>query len=428
MKKIYKNIFMIMFILTFVTSCSDKGLVDNTKATTKAYFADDKPIKYEYKKDVEDDILKRSYSDFEAVNKSTINIDLDGKITTLKVSDFNPKVYTDKVDNQNQFYIDFNQEKISKVSKELSQKYSRQPVEPYFNVINGKLVCYEGKSGYVFDSEEINKNLYNALKNREKYVKIESKKKNPKYSVNDLREISDLLGIFSTSLGDSSDGRKQNLTVASNCINNKIVMPNETFSMNEVLGTFTYAKGYVDAPVIVNGVLTNDIAGGVCQISSTLYNAVLQSELKVVERKNHSGLVKYLPGGFDATLAEGVIDFKFKNNTNSPIAIISIVTDKNVVVSIYGHEERPTNRKLKFWSENTEVIPETGYDYALDSSQEPNYKKTVSEPKEGYIYKLYKTVYIDGKEVSTELVNESKYKSRKGKIVLGENAYKIYSK
>ncbi len=426
MKKVSIQIYILMFFSMVLSSCGET--IDNSKAVTKAYFKSEEPIKYEYKKEVEDDFLKKSYADFDSVKNATIDLDLDGTIITYKVAEFNPKVYTDKVANENQFYIEYDKERINSVAKDLSKKYSLQPVEPYFNLVNGKLKSFEGKSGFIFDIEEINKNLYNALKNREKYVKIESKIKKPKYEVNDLREISDLLGIFSTSLGDSSEGRKQNLTVASNCINNKIVMPNETFSMNEVLGDFTYDKGYVDAPVIVSGVLTNDIAGGVCQISSTLYNAVLHAELKVVERTNHSGLVKYLPGGFDATLATGVIDFKFKNNTKTPIAIISVVTEDKVIVSIYGREERPTNRTLKFWSEKTEVIKETGYDFTLDESQEPDYKKTVSEPKEGYIYKLYKTIYIDGEEVSTELVNESKYKSRKGKIVLGENAYKIYSK
>ncbi len=205
-------------------------------------------------------------------------------------------------------------------------------------------------------------------------------------------------------------------------------MPGETFSMNEVLGDFTYDKGYVDAPVIVNGILTNDIAGGVCQISSTLYNAVLYAELEIIERKNHSTIVKYLPGGFDATLVNGVIDFKFKNNTNAPIVIISVVTNEKVTVNVYGKDERPMNRELKFWSEKTEVLEETGYDYTLDATKDPEYKETVTEPKEGYIYKVYKDVYVDGEKVSSELVNESKYKARKGKIVLGENAYKIYSK
>ncbi len=422
-----KSVLLLLF-LGILTSCSSKNPIDETKVVTKAYFASEKPIKYEYKKEVENDFLKTSYADFETVNNSSIDIYLDDMIFTYNVSEFNPKVYTEKKDNENTFYIDYDKEKISKVAKELSFDHSIQPSEPYFNLKNGELEIYEGKAGVIFDSEEINKNLYNALKNREKYVKIESKIKNSKYSVKDLREISDLLGTFSTSISDSSDGRIQNLTVASNRINNKIIMPNETFSMNDVLGDFTYEKGYVDAPVIFNGILTNDIAGGVCQISSTLYNAVLYAELKVIERTNHSGLVKYLPGGYDATLATDIFDFKFKNNTKAPIVIISVVTDEKVVVSLYGKEERPTNRKLKFWSEQTEVIKETGYDYTLDDSQEPDYKKTVSEPKDGYVYKLYKTVIVDGKEVSTELVNESKYKSRKGKIVLGENAYKEYSK
>lgn len=422
-----KKLFYMFIASTMLTGCNNNEILDNTKATTSAYFSTQPKIKYERQKEIIDENVKNSYTEFETINNSTIDIELDGVVETVSVSKFNPKVYTDSEGNKNQFYIDYDKEKISQFAKEINKKYSVKAIEPTVNVVNGTLEFTEGANGKKFNEEKFCENLYIALKNREKYVKIESDTKTPKCNIEDLRQISGSLGTFSTKLGESTENRIKNLTVASNSINNVIVMPNETFSMNEVLGDISYDKGYVDAPVIINGVTTKDIAGGVCQISSTLYNAVLNAELTIVERKNHSSMVKYVPAGLDATLVNGVIDFKFKNNTDVPVVIVSSVANGNVTVSIYGKDERPENRKIKFWSEKVEVIEETGYDISLDDTKDPNYKETVFEPKNGYVYEVYKTVFVDDVKVSTELVNKSKYKPRKGKIVVGKEAYKTYS-
>lgn len=419
-----KTILLILFFITILSGCDNAEYIDTAKATTKAYFSNEPKIKYEYSEKVEDDFLKESFTEFSQVNGSTIDIYLDDNLESKNVSYFNPKVYTYKEKNENRFYIDFDRDKIKKLAEELAKKYEVSPIEPIAIIGNGEIEFSESEFGVEFDSEKLEENLYNALKNNEKYVKIESKEINPKYYKKDLREISDLLGTISTSLGDSTKNRIQNLTIASNEINNVILMPDETFSMNEILGDFTYDKGYVDAPVLINGVLTNDIAGGVCQISSTLYNTVLEAELEVVERKNHSSPVKYLPAGFDATLANGIIDFKFKNNTENPIVILASITDGNANVSIYGKEYRPKNRTIAYWSDFVKEIDETEYEYVLDYNKDADYKKITQEPKKGSVYYLYKSIYIDGVNVSNEFIDESLYKSRKGKIVLGENSYK----
>lgn len=416
----------IIFIsfLFVLTGCTIKNPTEKIKATTGAYFASEPKIEYKNNVEIENDFIKETYAEFSNISNSTLYIDINDNIEEILVSYFNPKVYTYKEDNVNKFYIDYDKDKIREYAKKLSKKYRVEPINPIAVVNEDGISFSEGEFGLEFDENNLYKNLYNTLKKNENYVKIESKEIKPKYYKKDLREISDLLGTISTSLGNSSENRIQNLTIAANAINNSIIMPDETFSVNKKLGDFTYSKGYVDAPVLVNGVLTNDIAGGVCQISSTLYNAVLESELEVVERKNHSSIVKYLPAAFDATLANGIIDFKFKNNTDYPIVILASVTNGEVRVSIYGKETRPKNRSILYWNDLVKEIDETEYDYILDYNKEANYKEVTQEPKNGYVYHLYKSVYVDGVNVSNEFVNESVYKSRKGKIVLGENSYK----
>ncbi len=425
-------------LLLLLSSCGFDNKSKNSRTSSiqninsVETFSVEKIIKYENKKEVDNQFLKYTYTEFQKVNESVITVEIVGLSHEVKidinVSSFNPTVHTSKVDNVNNFYIDYNKEKIFEESTKISQKYSIVPIEPIINIENGNIQFTESKTGKIVNVNELSEKIYYALKNNEKYVKIEVGDNNPKYKINDLREISETLGIFSTSIGNSSQNRIQNLTVASNSINNVIIKPNEIFSMNDVLGDLTYERGYVDAPVFINGVLTNDIAGGVCQVTSTLYNAVLLSELEVVERRNHSGQVSYVTAGFDATLAKDVIDFKFKNTTDYPIVIMSSVSNGKVQVLICGKKTNPTNKVIRFYSEKVKDVISEDYDIVLDVNKAPNFREVVQEPKNGSIYRVYKKTYENDVEVSKELINESYYKERAGKIVVGEDVYKKFRK
>ncbi len=431
--KIQHKLIYFTIILMLLSSCGYQSNINrNYEEAVLETFAVEKTIKYENKNEVDNLFLKYTYAEFEKVNNGVLNIEVigleDNINVEVKVSSFNPTVHTTKVDNVNNFYIDYNKDKILELSTEISRKYSILPVEPIIDIKNGKLEISESRKGKKINFEDLTKKIYYALKNNEKYVKIEVEDSNPKYKQQDLREISGILGIFTTSIGNSSQNRIQNLTVATNSINNTIIEPNEVFSMNDVLGDFTYEKGYVDAPVYVNGVLTNDIAGGVCQVTSTLYNAVLLSELEVIERRNHSSQVNYVPAGLDATIASGVIDFKFKNTTNHPIVILSSVSSGRVQVLICGKKPDATNKVVRFYSEKVKDVSTEEYDLVLDVSKEPNFRQVVQQPRNGSIYRVYKKTFVDEVEVSKELVNESYYKERAGKIVVGEEVYKEYRK
>ena len=132
----------------------------------------------------------------------------------------------------------------------------------------------------------------------------------------------DLLSSFPTYYSTSDRDRTTNLILAANKINGTVVMPGEVFSYNQVVGERTIAAGYKEAPIYVNGEVVDGLGGGICQVTSTLYNAVVLANLEIVERSNHQFVPSYVKASRDATVVYGSIDFKFKNNRNYPIKIL----------------------------------------------------------------------------------------------------------
>lgn len=198
-----------------------------------------------------------------------------------------------------------------------------------------------------------------------------------------VSQIGDLIGQYSTKYsGSGSSGRVTNMRVAASRLNGTVVYPGETFSTNKCFGESTPENGYKLAGAYINGKLDEDYGGGVCQVSSTLYNAVLRAELSVVERANHSLTVGYVPRGFDATLAGDYIDFKFKNDFDIPVYIESYLSNNQVVINIYGKEVHSPGRTLEFTSTFANKV-----------------------------YKTYKEVYQDGKFVEKVYLSRSIYKN-----------------
>ena len=135
----------------------------------------------------------------------------------------------------------------------------------------------------------------------------------------------DELSRFSTNYAASNTNRTTNLVLAAGKINGTVLMPGETFSYNQVVGERTIAAGYKEAPIYVSGRVEDGLGGGICQITTTLYNAVVYANLEIVERTNHQFVPSYVGAGRDATVVYGAIDFKFKNNRNYPIKIVCSV-------------------------------------------------------------------------------------------------------
>ncbi len=150
---------------------------------------------------------------------------------------------------------------------------------------------------------------------------------------------SKMIGHYVTFYNANNKERSHNISIAASAINNNVIFPGETFSFNKAVGKRTKAKGYLPAPIIVKGELSEGIGGGICQVSSTLYNAVDQSGLTILERFSHSKRVPYVPEGRDATVDWYSYDFSFKNKYKHPVLIRAQARDGKMVVLIYSSDD-----------------------------------------------------------------------------------------
>lgn len=148
-----------------------------------------------------------------------------------------------------------------------------------------------------------------------------------------------MIGYYVTFYNANNKERSHNISIATSAINNYVIFPGETFSFNKAVGKRTKAKGYLPAPIIVKGELSEGIGGGICQVSSTLFNAVDQSGLTVLDRFSHSKRVPYVPEGRDATVDWYSYDFSFKNKYNHPVLIRAQARDGKMVVLIYSSDD-----------------------------------------------------------------------------------------
>ena len=196
----------------------------------------------------------------------------------------------------------------------------------------------------------------------------------------------------------------------------------ETMSVNSFLEPWTADNGWKAAGTYVNGKVEDSLGGGICQVSTTLYNAVLLAELEVVERYNHSMSVGYVPLSMDAALAGTWKDLKIKNNTDTPIYIEGIYdASGRLTFNIYGEETRPANRKVEYVSETLSTIPSSQV-VKQDASKPAGYRAVTSSGHTGYTARLWKKVYVDGVLQSEEVVNKSSYAASPTYVTVGTGA------
>ncbi len=228
------------------------------------------------------------------------------------------------------------------------------------------------------------------------------------------------MATFSTYYGFSDDKRAKNVENAASKIRGTVIYPGEEFSLINNVTPFTEENGYFKAGSYFQGRLTESFGGGVCQVSSTLYNAVLLAELLVTERNNHGLTVDYVQLSADAAIAESSnMDFKFKNDTSAPVIIYTYVSNKTLTVELYGYDTRPANRRIEYVHKilSKEEPGETVYE---DDPELPKGTEKVEQyAHTGYKAELYKNVYVDGKLTEHVKVNESVYKSAPKYVKVG---------
>jgi len=310
------------------------------------------------------------------------------------------------------FQAEFNPQKFEDFQNRISSQINRIPRDAY--VEGNKII--ESRIGVKLDLErfqkEINKTLINL--DDEKYIlNIPMITVDPKITTqNILTElaINGELGAYSTSLENKEENTIYNIRLASEVINGILVKPQEIFSFNKYIGPAEKTDGYKEGTIIANGVFVNGYGGGICQVSSTLYNAVLLANLPIAERYNHSvygEATKYVPLGQDAAIFYGFKDLKFKNNSDYAIVIFSKVFRDTIQVSIFGGNENKA--EVEIISKDKKVIDYQVIrekDYKLEAGQEIVDQEGVP----GYQIKTYRIVRKDGEEM-IEFLAEDTYKS-----------------
>ncbi|MGB8453403.1 MAG: VanW family protein [Anaerocolumna sp.] len=242
----------------------------------------------------------------------------------------------------------------------------------------------------------------------------------PKYTKEMVEKCKDKLGSFSTTYTTSSEDRAGNLANGARLINNTVLYPGDVFSAYDKLNPFTTDNGYFEAGAYSNGKVIDSIGGGACQVTTTLYNAVLLSELEVVQRQSHSMTISYVDLSRDSAIAGTWKDLKFKNDTDFPIVIEAYTSGRTITFTIWGDETRDTkNRTIKF---ETVVLDEKapGADVVTKDKTKPEtYELTTQSAHTGYSAELYKIVYENGVEVSRTRVNKSVYNASPRYVTVG---------
>ena len=246
----------------------------------------------------------------------------------------------------------------------------------------------------------------------------------PQITSDAFADMNHVLGTYTTNFSEAEDNKKINIGVAAKKINGHYYQNGETISALALMSPVSAAGGYAVGQAFSQGNIVDSIGGGICQVSTTMYNAGLLAELQIGTRRNHSMTVNYVDYARDATVfAESNLDFTMINNTGSAIYLEAYTSGDTLTITIYGRETRPANRSIKYVSEtiSKEFLPSPNYDIIEDNSLKQGEYKIVQIVYPKVVAKLWKEVYVDGVMTERDLVNTSNYNAARGKFRVGPN-------
>lgn len=282
------------------------------------------------------------------------------------------------------------------------------------------------KQGEELDKEMLMQKLEDGFLNGDDIkIEIPTKKIEPEIKADFFADKLNLQSKFSTSIKNSQSGRRHNVALALKKLNGTIVKPNEIKSFNQIVGPQTESGGYESAIIIINGAFKNGIGGGICQASTTLYNALLLADVEVDEVHKHTLPVKYVEMALDAMVSEGTSDLVFKNTSDNDLYIKSYVKGDDATVEIYG-KSLPDGVTVKRSAEFIKSIPHSGDKIIGDTNGEYRDKVIykgeyyrLKYPVDGYEAKAYKEYYKDGKLIDKQEIRHEKYSPQQGIVIEG---------
>ena len=348
--------------------------------------------------------LKPSYN-FEEVAKEAMTVGKDE-------SNFTKNSYikgkkTINVDTK----LSYDEEALVAFENKVIDEVGVKPINASIEINSGSISITDDVSGKTINKEEFHNTLVdniNADPNHEAVLTFDLVVEEAKIKAEDLTRINGKISSYSSNYVNTGDGRVKNMEIAANTVNGTILMPGDEFSYNGLIGDTTPEKGYEKANTYVGNKIVPDYGGGICQVSTTLYRAVMRANIRSTERMNHSLTVSYSEPGLDATVANPYIDYKFVNTYDFPIYIQGSVSGGIVNFTLYGDTEAMGNKTYELVNEIHEKYnPEIKYED--DPTMEEGTEKVVSYGMPGYKASSYQVTYENGVEVDREFIATDVY-------------------
>lgn len=350
----------------------------------------------------------------------TVEYDSDQyKVTDLmaeKVDALLDEIYKDGSDPQESYTLDTSglDEKVKAEAAACGAKWDKKAKNgsiDKFDAASGKFVFAGEENGFAIDQDKLAADISQALKDKKFDAKITATGSDvaPEISAASAKEKYKTISSFTTNT-TANQNRNTNVRLAAEAINGTVIKPGQEFSFNGTVGQRTEAKGYKGAAAYNNGEVVQEIGGGVCQVSTTLYNAVFKAGLKISSRRSHTFEPSYVTPGRDATVSWDQPDFKFINNSSTAIGLRASYADQKVTVSVYGIPILEDGITWNLDSKKVEDLGTPNPTYEEDQTLQPGEEVIKSKGSAGSRWETYKVVYKNGKEISRELDHKTTYK------------------
>ncbi len=310
--------------------------------------------------------------------------------------------------------ISFSREKIEEKIKGIKDDWDKPAVDASVTLSGDEVVIIPETMGYQLDFEKTVEKTIEVLSEGNLQVAAVGQILKPGITSEVLAGIDSLLAEFSTTYDEGAVNRSHNIALASSTLNGCLVKQEEIFSLNKRLGPRLADTGYLLAPVFIGDHLDLDIGGGICQVATTLYNAVILADLPVLERAPHPLPVSYVALGRDATIAGDYLDLKFANNNDTPVYITSKAENGTLTIAIYG-QKKENDRNVRITSEKSVIDPEVVINE--DDSLPEGEIKEINSGKPGYEVNVYKEVLKNNEVISKTLIS-SYYMEPENRVIL----------
>lgn len=355
--------------------------------------------------------------------KYTITIKRGKTGNGIDVAEVKQELINSLKNSENKYELNITKEKPTEVDVDvIYSKVKREPKDAYIDETKKPIKFVNHVVGIDFDKQELRKLLAKEENKKEGATIIfKVKTTNPKVKLSDIKWnlYEDKIASTTTYFATSDKNRSSNLKLGLSILNGTIVMPGETFSFNSIMGDCGLSsRGFKAAATFKGGKVVPEVGGGICQVTSTLYNSVLKANLQIVKRSNHSLPVGYVKPSLDATVYYPYLDFKFKNTRNYPIKIVtSYNSSGKMSVTIMGTFEK-VEYDITLTSKVIGTI-ESKKEYVNDASLPVGTQKVKTKGTNGYTSCAYKIVKLNGKTISKTLLSEDTYKGTVTTILVG---------